>query len=94
MDPYFFVRRTFLKDGRTQSNPCSTPQSKELSTLQPWTSTGTTPLVFIPANPLAAELTRGLTKEVEILPKIRTGFKCPLKAKDFSKPSRIAKEML
>jgi hypothetical protein len=83
-----------LKNKKKQSSPPSSSRSNELGTLLPWTSTGTSPLVFVPAQPSATELARGLTEEVEITPEMHTSLKGLLMAKDFCNPWRIAEKML
>ena len=59
-------------------------RSRELTPLQPWTKTGTTPLVSGPASPSTHELEMGLTKEVEHLPANQSGMKKAILAKRFS----------
>jgi hypothetical protein len=58
--------------------------------LQPWTSTGTTPLVFVLAKPSAIDLRKGLSAEFETSPENLTGLNGQFQAKDFGKSIRIA----
>jgi hypothetical protein len=58
--------------------------------LQPWTSTGTTPLVFVLAKPSATDLRKGLPAEVETSPEHLTGLNGRFQAKDFGKLIQIA----
>jgi hypothetical protein len=84
-------KKDLAKNRKTQSGPPPSPsRSNELGMLQPWTSTGTTPLVFFPAEPSATNLRKGLPAEVETSPENLTGLNGQFQAKDFGKSIRIA----